>query len=214
MRLDIFPDCRPAFGWIFAAHQLGAAAAAFGAGVSRTELSTYLPALHVAGVAWVIAAALAPCVRPRRPWRRRETGLWVANHGSRCSPQFAREGDRKPERRGPRWGFARTFPRKLAEAARRRKPRGRPFPLPQPPSSSRRRGGLRRGLRFVHRTVTRLHPEFVIPSQRAAPDPPVCRTAKRPSRPRLDCARVWACVSMGEALRRRRASTVKRLRRS
>ncbi len=47
------------FGWIFTAHQLGAATAAFGAGVSRTELSTYLPALYVAGVACVIAAALA-----------------------------------------------------------------------------------------------------------------------------------------------------------
>src|SRR5271169_4594152 len=47
------------FGWIFTAHQLGAATAAFGAGVSRTELATYLPALYVAGVACVIAAALA-----------------------------------------------------------------------------------------------------------------------------------------------------------
>ena len=47
------------FGWIFAAHQLGAATAAFGAGASRTELSTYLPALYVAGAACVIAAALA-----------------------------------------------------------------------------------------------------------------------------------------------------------
>jgi sugar phosphate permease len=46
------------FGWIFAAHQLGAATAAFGAGLSRTELSTYLPALYVAGIACVIAAAL------------------------------------------------------------------------------------------------------------------------------------------------------------
>ena len=47
-----------AFGWIFAAHQLGAATAAFGAGAARTELSTYLPALYVAGVACVIAATL------------------------------------------------------------------------------------------------------------------------------------------------------------
>jgi sugar phosphate permease len=47
------------FGWIFTAHQLGAATAAFGAGVSRTELATYLPALYVAGVACVFAAALA-----------------------------------------------------------------------------------------------------------------------------------------------------------
>ncbi len=55
------------FGWIFTAHQLGAATAAFGAGVSRTELATYLPALYVAGVACLIAAALALTIaRPRR----------------------------------------------------------------------------------------------------------------------------------------------------
>ena len=47
------------FGWIFAAHQLGAATAAFGAGLARTDLSSYLPALYVAGVACVGAAALA-----------------------------------------------------------------------------------------------------------------------------------------------------------
>ena len=56
-----------AFGWIFAAHQLGAATAAFGAGVSRTELSTYLPALYVAGVACVFAAALVLTLAPSRP---------------------------------------------------------------------------------------------------------------------------------------------------
>ena len=33
------------FGWIFAGHQLGAAAAAFGAGLSRTRARSYLPAL-------------------------------------------------------------------------------------------------------------------------------------------------------------------------
>ena len=55
------------FGWIFAAHMLGAATAAFGAGLSRTELSTYLPALYISGVACVIAAALALTIaRPRR----------------------------------------------------------------------------------------------------------------------------------------------------
>ena len=54
------------FGWIFAAHQLGAATAAYGAGAFRTELMTYLPALYVAGVACVIAAALALTIaRPR-----------------------------------------------------------------------------------------------------------------------------------------------------
>jgi MFS family permease len=47
------------FGWIFAGHQLGAATAAFGAGLSRTELESYLPAFFVAGAFCLIAAILA-----------------------------------------------------------------------------------------------------------------------------------------------------------
>ncbi len=47
------------FGWIFAGHQLGAGAAAFGAGLSRTVLASYLPAFFVAGALCVIAALLA-----------------------------------------------------------------------------------------------------------------------------------------------------------
>jgi sugar phosphate permease len=55
------------FGWIFAAHQLGAATAAFAAGAARTELSTYLPALYVAGLACIlVAAAPLTLTRPRR----------------------------------------------------------------------------------------------------------------------------------------------------
>lgn len=46
------------FGWIFAGHQLGAATAAFGAGASRTEFATYLPALYVAGTFCLFAALL------------------------------------------------------------------------------------------------------------------------------------------------------------
>jgi len=46
------------FGWIFTAHQLGAAAAAYGAGISRDVLASYLPAFGAAGVA-CLAAALA-----------------------------------------------------------------------------------------------------------------------------------------------------------
>lgn len=38
------------FGWIFAAHQLGAGLMAFAAGVTRDELHTYLPAFFTAGV--------------------------------------------------------------------------------------------------------------------------------------------------------------------
>jgi sugar phosphate permease len=55
------------FGWIFAAHQLGAATAALGAGASRTELLTYLPALYVAGVACLFAAALVLTLSRKQP---------------------------------------------------------------------------------------------------------------------------------------------------
>ncbi len=54
------------FGWIFTAHQLGAATAAFGAGFSRTEFDTYLPSLYIAGVACVLAAGLVLTIG-RRP---------------------------------------------------------------------------------------------------------------------------------------------------
>ena len=46
------------FGWIFAGHQLGAATAAYGAGLSRTLLGSYLPAFFVAGAFCVVAALL------------------------------------------------------------------------------------------------------------------------------------------------------------
>jgi predicted MFS family arabinose efflux permease len=46
------------FGWIFAGHMIGAACAAFGAGFSRTEFASYLPAFFVAGAMCLIAAGL------------------------------------------------------------------------------------------------------------------------------------------------------------
>jgi MFS family permease len=46
------------FGWVFVGHQLGAASAAFGAGFTRTEFSTYLPAFIVAGLLCLFAAGL------------------------------------------------------------------------------------------------------------------------------------------------------------
>ncbi|MDO9296099.1 MFS transporter [Bradyrhizobium sp.] len=46
------------FGWIFAGHQLGAGVAAFGAGLSRTVLESYLPAFFVAGALCVVAALI------------------------------------------------------------------------------------------------------------------------------------------------------------
>jgi sugar phosphate permease len=51
------------FGWVFAAHQLGAATAAYGAGFARTLLLTYTPALYVAGAACLLAAVLVLVIR-------------------------------------------------------------------------------------------------------------------------------------------------------
>lgn len=55
------------FGWIFAAHQLGAATAAYGAGLTRTVLLTYTPALIVAGAACLLAAAIVMAIRKPAP---------------------------------------------------------------------------------------------------------------------------------------------------
>jgi MFS family permease len=46
------------FGWIFAGHQLGAATAAFGAGLSRTVLASYLPAFFAGGALCIVAALI------------------------------------------------------------------------------------------------------------------------------------------------------------
>jgi sugar phosphate permease len=54
------------FGWVFAAHQLGAAVAAYGAGLTRTLLLTYNPALFAAGAACLLAAAMVMMIR-RQP---------------------------------------------------------------------------------------------------------------------------------------------------
>ncbi len=53
------------FGWVFTAHQIGAAVATYGAGAARTGLSTYLPAFYAAGVS---------CAWSRHWWRSRPTG--------------------------------------------------------------------------------------------------------------------------------------------
>src|SRR5436305_6181346 len=46
------------FGWIFAGHQLGAGTAAFGAGLSRTWLQSYLPVFFIAGALCVFASLI------------------------------------------------------------------------------------------------------------------------------------------------------------
>lgn len=44
------------FGWIFTGHQLGAATAAWGAGMLRTDYDSYMPALQIAGLMCLVAA--------------------------------------------------------------------------------------------------------------------------------------------------------------
>jgi sugar phosphate permease len=53
-----------AFGWIFASHQLGAATAAYGAGLSRSLLLSYLPAFFAAGAMCLVASAIVWLIRP------------------------------------------------------------------------------------------------------------------------------------------------------
>ncbi len=49
-------DATIVFGWIFLGHQIGAALAAWGAGLTRDVYATYLPAFYVAGVTCLVAA--------------------------------------------------------------------------------------------------------------------------------------------------------------
>jgi len=51
------------FGWVFAGHQIGAATAALGAGLTRSQLLTYLPAFFAAGAACLVAALLVLVIK-------------------------------------------------------------------------------------------------------------------------------------------------------
>jgi predicted MFS family arabinose efflux permease len=51
------------FGWIFTGHQIGGAIAAYGAGLVRTLLLTYTPALYAAGAACLVAAGVVFLIR-------------------------------------------------------------------------------------------------------------------------------------------------------
>ena len=66
------------FGWIVAAHQLGAAAAASGAGLIRTATGTYLGAFVGAGGLCVLAAILALMVGTSRRGRPAEASAAAA----------------------------------------------------------------------------------------------------------------------------------------
>ncbi|KWV55856.1 MFS transporter [Bradyrhizobium macuxiense] len=62
------------FGWIFAGHQIGAGAAAFGAGLSRTIYASYLPAFFIAGALCVIASLAVLAI----PWRQPQSAAQPA----------------------------------------------------------------------------------------------------------------------------------------
>jgi MFS family permease len=53
------------YGWIGAGHQLGAATAAFGAGVLRVQTNRYVEAFLIAGVSCLVAAMMSLMIRRR-----------------------------------------------------------------------------------------------------------------------------------------------------
>ncbi|HET9020193.1 MAG TPA: MFS transporter [Acetobacteraceae bacterium] len=55
------------FGWVFAGHQLGAAVAALGGGLSRDLLASYVPAFLISGAMCLTAALAALAVRTTPP---------------------------------------------------------------------------------------------------------------------------------------------------
>jgi predicted MFS family arabinose efflux permease len=62
------------FGWVFTAHQIGAATAALGGGLARDLLGSYMPAFMIAGAACLLGAAVILLL----PQRRRPSGVAVA----------------------------------------------------------------------------------------------------------------------------------------
>jgi predicted MFS family arabinose efflux permease len=64
---ELFGAAAPVvFGWVFASHQVGAAAMALGAGIVRDELGAYDAAWYVGGALCVVAGLLSLLVRARR----------------------------------------------------------------------------------------------------------------------------------------------------
>jgi len=59
-------DAPIVFGWVMAAHQVGAGMAALGAGVIRTELGAYHMAFMISGVMCLMAALMALAIGRRR----------------------------------------------------------------------------------------------------------------------------------------------------
>jgi sugar phosphate permease len=64
------------FGWIFASHQLGSAAAAYFAGLMRADLGSYLEAFILSGVLCFAAALMVMFIGV--DWRKREPAMSAA----------------------------------------------------------------------------------------------------------------------------------------
>ena len=83
------------FGWVFAGHQIGAATAAFGAGFSRTEFASYLPAFFVAGDAVPRCGDAGPDHRQAvvggRRRRRASAGPRVEHDPEKWKPIFRQD---------------------------------------------------------------------------------------------------------------------------
>jgi MFS family permease len=71
------------FGWVFASHQVGAAAAATGAGLVRDQLGTYALAWYVAGGLAIGAAVLSMLLRKSQPGSQRLTDRERSGQGGR-----------------------------------------------------------------------------------------------------------------------------------
>src|SRR5438270_238177 len=78
------------YGWIFAAHQLGAASIAFAAGAVRTFFGDYRLSFMSSGLLCLVAAGLVLRISHQRPARVAETGIGAEAPAYSCA------------RRGPR----------------------------------------------------------------------------------------------------------------
>jgi predicted MFS family arabinose efflux permease len=73
---ELFGSAAPVvFGWVFASHQVGAAAMALGAGIVRDELGAYDLAWYTGGALCVVAGVLSLMVRARRATERQQGGF-------------------------------------------------------------------------------------------------------------------------------------------
>ena len=196
------------FGWIFGAHQLGAAVAAWGAGAARTWFGDYQSAFITAGLISLLAAGLviritpAPCgcragrAQPGRsarmkrrarlrPRRRRARGR--ARRSRRRAPAARRDGTGRRRAARPGTAHRRDQVDGALGAGRRRdlghrsrRPRGRP----RPGRSSARRASRARSTRGSRApTSSSGSPSAPTPIPRAARSSSASASRRTPSSP-------------------------------